>query len=106
MEDILKRLLDAEARAEAQVEESSRQRESAIAEALEEARQAEERFQSRLDELRAPYLLQGQERAEQAIAELAKKYEERSRHLRSLADSHEREAIDAAFAVLSGSPAE
>ena len=102
MEDILKRLLDAEMRAESQVEEASRQREAVIAQALEEARVAEERFQSRVEALRAPYLAQGADRAEQAIAELKKKYEERSRHLRALAESHEREAIDAAFAVLRG----
>lgn len=103
MEDILKRLLDAEMRAEAQVEEASRQREAVIAQALEEARLAEDRFQARVDGLRAPYLAQGEDRAQQAIAELKKKHEERSRHLRSLAESHEREAIEAAFAVLRGS---
>jgi hypothetical protein len=102
MEDILKRLLDAEMRAEAQVEEASRQREAIIAQALEETRQAEERFQSRIDSIRAPYLAQGGERADQAIAELGKKYEERSRHLRALAESHEREAAEAALAVLLG----
>jgi vacuolar-type H+-ATPase subunit H len=106
MEDILKRLLDAEMRAEAQVEEASKQREAVIAQTLEEARQAEERFQARIDDLRAPYLSQGEERAEQAIAELKKKYEERSRHLRSLAEGHEREAVDAAFAVLRGASGE
>jgi vacuolar-type H+-ATPase subunit H len=103
MEDILKRLLDAEMRAEAQVEEASRQREAVIAQTLEEARQAEDRFQARVEGLRAPYLSQGEDRAQQAIAELKKKHEERSRHLRALAESHEREALDAAFAVLRGS---
>jgi V/A-type H+/Na+-transporting ATPase subunit G/H len=103
MEDILKRLLEAEMRAEAQVEEASRQREAVIAQALDESRLAEERFHSRVEALHAPYLAQGAERSEQAIAELKKKYEERSRHLRALAESHEREAIDAAFAVLRGS---
>jgi vacuolar-type H+-ATPase subunit H len=102
MEDILKRLLDAELRAEAQVEEANRQREAIIAQTLEEARIAEQRFQSRIEELRAPHLAQGAERAEQAAVELKKKFEERSRHLRSLAESHEREAVDAAFAVLRG----
>jgi len=103
MEDILKRLLDAEMRAEAQVEEASRQREAVIAQALDEARLAEERFQARIDGLRAPYLAQGEDRAQQAIAGLKKKHEERSRHLRALAENHEREALDAAFAVLRGS---
>lgn len=103
MEDILKRLLAAETRAEALVEEASRQREAVIAQALEEARLAEERFQARIDGLRAPYLAQGEDRAQQAIAELKKKHEERSRHLRALAESHESEAIDAAFAALRGS---
>lgn len=102
MEDILKRLLDAEMRAEAQVEEANRQREAIVAQSLEEARSAEQRFQMRIEELRAPYLNQGSEKAEQAIVELKKKYEERSRHLRALAESHEREAVDAAFAVLLG----
>lgn len=102
MEDLLKRLLEAELKAEAQVEEASREREAMIQQALEEARLAEERFAVRVADLRAPYLAQAEERAAQSVAELRKKYDERSRHLRSLAEEHEREAVEAAFAVLHG----
>ena len=100
MEEILKRLLDAEARASAEVARASSERERVIQEALEQARRAEAQFAEGLADLHAPYLRQAQERAETAIAELHRKYEERGRELRTLAEQRESNAIDAAIAIL------
>lgn len=100
MEDALKRLLDAEARAEAIIEDAARERERLINEALESAREAESRFESGIQDLRAPYLKEAESRAEQAVAELTRKYEERQRALRELATRHEEEAVAAALGLL------
>ncbi len=100
MEDALKRLLDAEARAEAIIEEANRERDRLIKEALQAAREAEARFEERRQEIRIPFLREAEVRAEQALAELARKSEERSRSLREQAGRHEGEAIAAALALL------
>lgn len=102
MDDILLRLLDAEARAQAQVDEATARREAIIAAALEAAAGDERQFQAHLDDLRAPYLRQATERADQAIGELNKRFEERCRHLRALAAKHEADAVAAALAILLG----
>lgn len=100
MEDALKRLLEAEARAESMVEEAGRERERLINEALAAAREAEAHFEAGLADIRAPFLQEAEARAEQAAAELARKYEERHRALRDLANRHEAEAVEAAVALL------
>lgn len=100
MEDLLKRLLEAELQADAEVRNASSQRERTIREALEQARQAEQQFGAGIETLGAPYLRQAQERSEQAIAELRKKYEERQRSLRALAEQRETAAVEAALAAV------
>jgi vacuolar-type H+-ATPase subunit H len=100
MEDALKRLLEAEARADAEVTRASAEREQIIQDALAQARVAREQFASGVADLRAPYLAQAEDRAAQAIAELRRKYDERGRMLRSQAEARETAAVDAAFAVL------
>ena len=100
MEELVKRLLEAERQAEAEVKQASAQREHLIQEALRQAREAEEQFIKGLPSLRAPYRKQALERAEAAIAELKKKYEERERQLRELAEQREQSAIEAAVSIL------
>lgn len=100
MDDALKRLLDAEARADAIIEQANRERERLIEEALQMAREAEARFEERRAEIRAPFLREAEARVQQAIAELARKFEERSRSLREQAARHEDEALAAALALL------
>jgi vacuolar-type H+-ATPase subunit H len=96
----LQRLLEAEGRARALVDDASQRRQRIIEEALAAAREAESQFEAGRAALRAPYLSDAQERAEQAIAKLARKYGERQRTLRELASRHEAEAVDAALALL------
>lgn len=97
MDDALKRLLDAEARARAIIESATQERQRLLDEALAAARDAEARFEAGRAELRAPFLKEAQGRADQAVSELARKYEERQRNLRDMASRHEEEAVEAAL---------
>jgi hypothetical protein len=100
MEDALKRLLDAEARAQTIVDAADRERERIIEQALREAQEAEARFEAGKADIRTPYLREAAARADQAVAELTRKYEERQRALRDLAERHEGEASAAALELL------
>lgn len=97
MDDALKRLLDAEARARGIIEAASRERELMLDEALAVAQEAEARFEQGRDELRAPFLAEARSRASQSVAELSRKYEERQKSLRDMASRHEEEAVRAAL---------
>lgn len=100
MDDQLQRLLETEDRAQAVIDAASRQRQRMIEDALAAARDAEARFEAGRAELRAPFLNEAQGRADQAMAELARKYGERQRTLRELASRHETEAVEAALTLL------
>lgn len=100
VEATLTRLLDAEERADSIIKEAGAARDQAIDDAVAQARATETRFESTLNELRAPYLQEAQSRADQEIAELGRKYQERQRELRKLCDKHGDEALDAAEAVI------
>jgi vacuolar-type H+-ATPase subunit H len=100
MDDPLKRLLEAEARAQSIIETASMERQRLLDEALAAAREAEVRFESGRADLRAPFLKEAKSRADQAVAELARKYDERQRNLRDMASRHEQEAVDAALSLL------
>lgn len=100
MDDQLQRLLDAEARAQAVIDAASHERQRMIDDALAAVRGAEARFEAGRAELRAPFLHEAQGRAEQAVAELSRKFGERQRTLRDLAMRHESEAVDAALTLL------
>lgn len=96
----LQRLLEAEARAQAVIDGASQERQRMIDDALAAVRDAEARFEAGRADLRTPFLHEAQGRAEQAVADLARKYGERQRTLRELASRHETEAVEAALALL------
>jgi len=100
MDDPLQRLLETEARAQAVIDAASHERQRMIEDALAAVRDAEARFEAGRADLRAPFLNEAKGRAEQAVAELARKYGERQRTLRDLASRHEAEAVDAALTLL------
>lgn len=100
MDDQLKRLLDAEKRAEEIARQAEADQEQMIQAALREARHAEERFQARTPDIHGSFLEKAEARAEQTIKELRKRYDERHVQLREMAEAREAEALDAAFAVL------
>lgn len=96
----LQRLLETEARAQAVIQDASHERQRMIEDALAAVRDAEARFEADRAEIRAPFLNEALGRAEQAVAELTRKYGERQRTLRELAARHESEAVDAALSLL------
>ncbi len=103
MEDTLQRLLTAENAASALVSKAQAESERLVQAALREAHQQEARFQARIPELHASFLDKSDQRAQQTVAELERRFEERLTHLRQAAEVHEEEALDAAFRHLLGS---
>lgn len=101
MDDTLQRLLDAELRAEKIAQQAEVERERIIQGALREARMEQERFEARIPELHNAFLDKANARAEQAIAELKRRYDERHAQLRGLAEERSEDALEAAFAFLS-----
>ena len=97
VDDTLKRLIEAEKRAEQVVQEAKRKREEITRPALEEARHSEQQFKDRVPELHASFIEKAESRAEQTVAELRRRYDERGKELRRMAEEHDREAADAAL---------
>jgi hypothetical protein len=100
MDDTLQRLLEAEMRAEKLARDAEAEQEGIIQAALLEARAQEDRFRARIPDLHRAFIRKSEERAEQTIAELKRRYDERHAHLRDQAEQREDEALEAAFATL------
>ncbi len=100
MDDTLKRLLDVESAAERQVQEAKERREALTREALAESRAAQQRFSDRAAEIHSNFKERAVERAEQGVAELQRRYDERTRELRQMADENEAEAVAAALRLI------
>ncbi|MBK1647931.1 ATPase [Rhabdochromatium marinum] len=100
MDDTLKRLLDAEVRAEQLAQEAERAQERVIQQAMEDARRAEERFRASIPELHRGQIDKADERAMQTVAELRRRYDERHIQLRDMAEQREDDALESAFALL------
>jgi hypothetical protein len=100
MDDILKRLIDAELEAEKLVEQGHAAREEMVRGALAETRDAERRFGERIPEIHEAFVTRAQERAQQAIGEIRRRYDERHKELRRLANEHYREAVAEACALV------
>lgn len=102
MDDTLKSLLAAEKTASEMVSKAQADSERLVQAALNEARQQEERFHARVPELQASFLEKSEQRAQQTVAEMERRFEERLTHLRNAADANEETALDAAFHHLLG----
>jgi len=100
MEDTLKRLLDAEVRAEQEVDEAKAARTKLVKHTLDSVHAEEQQFEARLPELHADFLAKAETRAQQTIGELKRRYEERTAQLRDLAHEHEQDALNAALRIL------
>lgn len=81
MGETLKRLLDAEKKAQERVREGREERDRLIEQAHQEAREAEERLERRISELRQSYLQEAEEQAKREIAELKADYQQRIEEL-------------------------
>jgi len=98
--DSLKDLLNAETEAEAIVSRGELERDRIIKKALADAAELERRFRERLPEMRQSFIDKARQQAEQTIAELKLRTDERGKQIRELAQKHENEAIEAALALL------
>ena len=98
MDDTLKRLLEAEMRAEQLAQQAETEQENVIQSAL--ARSKEDRFRASVPDLHRTFISKSEERAEQTIAELKRRYDERHVQLRDTAEQREDEALEAAFEIL------
>lgn len=103
MDETLKHLLEVELEAERITREADQQREQTVQHALEQARAEELRFEARVPELHASFIDKAGQRAEQAIAELKRRYDEQHTRLRELAAANEQQAIDTALALFRSS---
>jgi V/A-type H+-transporting ATPase subunit G/H len=106
MDDTLQRLLDAEMRAEKIARQAEAERENIIQGALLEARADDERFETRIPELHGAFIEKAESRADQTVAELKRRYDERHSQLRDLAERREDDALEAAFTLLMDPAAE
>ena len=97
MDDTLKRLLEAEKRAEQVVEEAKVKREEVTRQTLEESRQSQQRFADRLPELHGSFVEKAEARADQTVGELQRRYDERNKELRTMAEEREQDALEAAL---------
>lgn len=102
MDDTLKRLLAAENAASELVQKAQADSEQLIQSAAREARQQEERFEARTPELHAAFHEKADQRAQQTVAEMERRFEERLTQLRDAAENHEEGALDAAFRAVLG----
>lgn len=100
MDDTLKRLLEAEMRAEGLAQQAEEEAERLVQAAVAEAKAQEERFRARIPDLHKGYIQKSQERAEQTVAELKRRYDERHVQLRNMAEDREEDALVAAFDLL------
>lgn len=100
MDDTLQRLLAAEMRAEEVAQQAENEQERVIHKAMSDAKAENDRFTARIPDVHRAFISKAEERAEQNIAELRRRYDERHVQLRDQAEQREDEALEAAFQVL------
>lgn len=100
MDNTLQRLLDAEMRAERIAQQAEAEQEQTVEAARKEARTEEDRLTARIPDLHRSFIKKAEERAEQTVAELKRRYDERHVQLRDMAEEREDEALEAAFRVM------
>jgi len=102
VDDTLKQLLAAENAASELIENAQRDGERLVQVALNEARQQEERLEARVPEMHAAFLEKSDQRANQTVAEMERRYQESLNQLRDDAETHEETALETAFDELLG----
>ncbi|MCU7837101.1 MAG: ATPase [gamma proteobacterium symbiont of Taylorina sp.] len=93
MENVLQRLLDAELKAQAIVENAKNERDQLVSEAREEVKRAEQRFELRIPEIYSAFTDKAEERAKTQINELERRYQERRQLLTELSKQHQKQAV-------------
>lgn len=102
VDETLKRLLDAEAKAEQIVARADEERQAIIEQAKHDARAAGQQHAERMAEIHATFLAQAEQRAEQTIAALQQRHAGQALALRASAQRHEQQVLDEAVALLTG----
>ncbi|MBI1173860.1 MAG: ATPase [Sideroxydans sp.] len=100
VDESLKRLLDAEAKAELIISSADTERQQAIEQARHDAHEAEQQHAVRVSEIHASFLAQAEQRAKQTIAELKRRYSERSAALQRTAEQRRQQSLATAIALL------
>jgi len=100
VDESLKRLLDAEAKAEVIIAHADEQRHAIIEQARHDVREAEQQHAERVAGIHASFLAQAEQRAQQTIAELKRRHAETSAALQATAEQHRQSALEAALALL------
>jgi hypothetical protein len=100
MKDDLTRLLEAEDKAQAIIDEAMRRRDRMVEEANAVAERAQQQFEARIPELHKSFSSKGEERAAHTVAELERRFQERLEQLQQMADEHREEAIAAALKLI------
>lgn len=96
MEDILKRLLEVEINAEKMVATAQAQREATVHQVLLDTQHAEQQFKAQIPELQAHFLQKAEQRATQTVAELQKRYADKTAQLQQSAQANHHIALEAA----------
>ena len=100
MDDALKRLLDAEQKADALVAKALEDRDRMIEQALDEVKTADARVRARVPELQEGFHRKAEERAEQAIAEIRRRHQERRDRLDQETDRRHDQATEQGLRAL------
>ncbi len=100
VDETLKRLLDAEAKAEQIVAQADTERQAVIEQAKRDAHALEEQHAGRIAEIHTSFLAQAEQRAQQTIATMQKRHAEQANTLRTLAQRYEQQALNEAVALL------
>lgn len=87
-------------RAEAIAQQAEAEQERTIQKAMADAKAENDRFTARIPDLHRAFIKKAEDRAEQTVAELRRRYDERHVQLRDQAERRETEALEAAFQVL------
>ena len=102
VDETLKRLLEAEAKAEQIIARADEERQAIIEQAKRDARIAEQQHAERMAEIHTSFLAQAEQRAQQTIVELQRRHKDQLQALRASAQRNEQQALDDAIALLTG----
>jgi V/A-type H+-transporting ATPase subunit G/H len=102
MEDILKRLLEAEAQAEERIRQADEERKRMIQAALDQARALEIEFEQQIEARRKPFLATAEDSARRRMTELDEAAALKQQKLRQQAAENEDAAVRAALDLLMG----
>jgi vacuolar-type H+-ATPase subunit H len=101
-DETLRRLLNAEMEAERIVARADEERQAIVEQAKRDARAEEQQYADRIAELRASFRAQAEQRAQQTITAMQRRFQEQELALRSSAKLHETLALSEAIALITG----